>query len=241
MTSLKQITSRVKEYEYIIASVIGLVMLIILSSIFLLPNISKSNEIFFQKTQLEDTLNRLKKKKSALETMDGDLYRQTLQKVTSVLPVSRDYVSLFSTIDRLSQVTGVLIDSPSFQFGVISTKSANLISSGGSAYTIKIDMSVEGTTVQINNFMKALADLQGRIITIDTIQWSYLENSMNQISISGYAYYYPLGNTIASVRTPLPEMDKGQKTLFDQFSSVPTPSNAGDYSDIQTGKDDLFK
>lgn len=241
MISTKRITNRIKEFEYIIASIIGLVVILFLSSIFLLPNISRSNEIFFQKTQLEDTLNHLKKKKSTLEAMDGDTYRQTLQKITSVLPVSRDYVSLFSTIDRLSQVTGVLINNPSFQFGVISTKSANLISSGGSAYTIKIDMSIEGTNVQINNFMKALADLQGRIITIDSIQWAYEENSMNQISISGYAYYYPLGNTIASIRTSLPEMNKGQKQLFDQFGSVPVPNNEGDYSDIQTGTDNLFR
>ena len=114
---------KLKKYEIIGVSSLVILSVLALSYYFLLPNLRKAQEIFSQQKQLRARLTILRKKDELLSTIDSKVYQENINKLTGILPGSKDYVSLFNTFDNLQIESGVTILKTDLQLGSISTQS----------------------------------------------------------------------------------------------------------------------
>lgn len=241
--SLSSVFTILKTYEIFIASIVLLVGLLFGTVLFLFPNVKKVQEVFSQKQQLDERYAVLKRKDSQLNTMSEQDYTQFLLRMERIIPQSKDFVSLFSTFDALEQKTNVTITQTEFQFGVVSTNSAQLIKSSlAGAYVVPFRAVVSAPVERISLFLDTLSDLSGRYLTAEDVQWSFSSDSVIKMSLSGQAYFLPISGKIGAIDAPIPALTVAQQTLFDEIMSLPLPQtdiSVGDPVDI--GKTNLFE
>jgi len=115
-----------RKYEILIASTLVIITVIILTYIFLIPNIYKATKMSNDQKSLRIRISSLKKKDNNLSSIDFTKYSNALPKVYKVLPLTKDYVSFFLRFDELQSNTGITLDSTTFQLGVISSESATI-------------------------------------------------------------------------------------------------------------------
>ncbi|MBI3955524.1 hypothetical protein HY338_03700, partial [Candidatus Gottesmanbacteria bacterium] len=110
---------KIKKYEIIGVSSLVVLVVIALSYSFLLPNFRKAREIYSKQRELRTRLTILRKKAELLSSIDGKVYQDNINKLTSILPGSKDYVSLFNTFDNMQLKSGVTILRTDLQLGTI--------------------------------------------------------------------------------------------------------------------------
>lgn len=231
-----------RRYEFLIASAVVILVVFLLSFVLLLPNFNRANTIFRQQADLKQRLDNLKKKDSALVSVDYQYYKDNFGKVSLVLPESKDYVSLFSTFDALEQKFGVSVVRTDFQLGVVSTNSAKLSKAPNSAaFLLPINIEVMGKLPQLLNFIKALSDFSGRFMTLSAAQWTQKGENILLLTLSGKAYFYPLPTTLGSIDTPLPKIDKQTEEILTKIAQIQLSSDAQDLDKVAVGKKDLFQ
>ena len=121
--------AKIRLYEKLIASALLLAAILVATVTFLIPNILKVQEIVSEKEQLNERYTVLKRKDAQLTGIDAQMYTGFLTRMKRIVPESKDFVSLFTTFDSLEKKTNVIIAQTDFQFGVVSTNSAQLIKS----------------------------------------------------------------------------------------------------------------
>lgn len=232
-----------KKYDLILASILVILAVVILSAIYLYPNFAKAQEIYSQEKSLRSKLTTLRKKLDLLTSLDQNLYEKNIGKLNRIMPVSKDYVSLFDTLDSLQNQSGVTVTSTVLQLGDISTASAKLKKTTTSmAYDVPITIEVIGSLEKLQNFIKDLKNLSGRIITLKEITWGRSVNETLQVSLKGYAYFYPIAGTIGSIDTPLNEVDREKGDLLDKVNEVSLEGEAlADDFPVESGKVNLFE
>ena len=230
-----------QKYEIILAGSVLFLVSIILSWAFLLPNISKARLIFGQQSQLRTRLDKLKAKDKLMSSLDYQYYQENLPRINQVLPLSKDYVSLFTTFDQLQAKTGILIAKTNFQLGMISTSSASIVKTSGTTVIMPITLEVVGGQMQLDEFMKSLSDYSGRILTVDNIQLGITEDRLIKAKLSGNAYFYPPPATLGSIESPLPMVDNAKEDILKKIADYPLPvSREDEGKTIPVGKKDLF-
>lgn len=231
-----------RKYEIIIAGIVVFFVVIGLSILFLLPNFAKAQMIFSQQRQLEKRLVVLKTKDRLLSSFDYQYYKENMPKISQVLPLFKDYVSLFNTFDALQVKTGVVILRTELQLGVISTSSANLArNAGNNATALPIALEVNGNASQLQSFMQSLTDLTGRILTIDEVQLNFKEGDLLQARLTSKAYFYSPPTTIGGVASPLSPLNSSLDALLKKIAENPLPpSEEDEVKDIVVGKKNLF-
>jgi len=244
MKNLLDFTTFFRRYEILLASGGIIIIVVVFSFKLLLPNFAKANNIFLQKADLKAKLGRLEKKYKALSSLDQNYYSASYSKFDYVLPKSKDYVTLFFTFDNLQTKTGVTILGTEFQLGEISTSSATLArSKGDSAYQVPMTVTVLGTPEQLENFMSALTDLSGRILTVDATSWEAQAGGFIQVTVVGNAYFYPPPKMIKSVDAPLPVIDKQGEEILSKVASLQVSSDEQsiETTAVNVGKKNLFE
>lgn len=241
--SFSSIITPVKTYELFIACIVLLVGLLFATVIFLYPNVKKVQEVVSQKQQLDERYAVLKRKDSQMNTMSEQAYAKFLLRMERIIPQSKDFVSLFSTFDALEQKTNVTIAQTEFQFGVVSTNSAQLIKSSlAGAYVVPFRAVVSAPIAQISQFLDSLSDLSGRYLTAEDVQWTFSTDTMVKMSLSGQAYFLPVSGKIGAIDTPIPALTVAQQKLFNEIMALPLPQteiSPGEPVDI--GKTNLFE
>ena len=244
MRQLKLLWSVIWKYETIFASIFVILIVIFLTFKLLLPNFGKANQIFLQYEELSNKQKRLEAKNILLTSLDENFYKTVYANFDGVLPKTKDYVTLFSTFDNLQSKSGVTILSTGFQLGTISTESAALKESKKSiAYQVPMVVEVIGTDTQFEDFMTALTDLSGRIITVESSQWKLAEGGYVQVNLKGYAYFYPQATTIRAVDQELPKLDGEDELITSQIHSniIVTQDLGIDERGVMVGKRNLFE
>ncbi len=242
MNKAKDYISYLRQYEFLLASLAVILVVLLLSLVLLLPNFNRANTIFRQQSDLKQRLDNLKKKDNTLTSLDYQYFKDNFGKVSQVLPESKDYVSLFSTFDKLEQKFGVSVVRTDFQLGVVSTNSAKLTKSPTSAaYLLPINIEVMGRLPQLLNFVKALSDFSGRFITLDQVQWTQKDEDILLFSLSGKAYFYPLPTTLGTIDSPLPKIEKQGEEILAKITKIEVASEPEDIGKVAVGKKDLFQ
>ncbi len=230
-----------KRYEILAVSGLAILAIVALSYYFLLPNFRKAQEIYSQQKLLRTRLIILRKKDELLSTIDGKVYSSNINKLTNVLPGSKDYVSLFNTLDNLQVKSGVTILKTDLQLGTISTVSSKLKKDTASpAFLMSVNLAIIGDLEQINKFINSLTDLSGRIMTINKISWGSSEDGLYTVSLEGNSYFYPLPSKIGAVDSPLVETDEKQQRILDQIAAMPLQIEDDNNISAPLGKPNLF-
>lgn len=235
--------SIIKKYDTILASMFVIIAVIFLSFLYLYPNFQKAQEIFSQQKNLRTKLTVLRKKYDLLTSLDNNLFQTNIAKLNNTLPESKDYVSLFETLDNLQSQANVVITRTDLQLGIVSTSSANLKKTTTSlAYDVPISVEVIGSLAEVNTFIKSLSNLSGRIMTLKSIQWSKTGEDSLQVLLKGYAYFYPIPAKLGSVDTALPELDKDKEDLLKKVDEVIVyTSEESESGSVDIGKTNLFE
>lgn len=230
-----------RTYEILISSALVICVTFALVFTLLIPNFAKSQQIFENERVLKVRLSQLKQKDEFLAKINYDSYQETLPKIFSVLPFQKDFVSLFDRFDQLQQKTGVTLSRSDFALGVISTGSAQLIKQTvKNSISIPMTMEVLGTKSQVQNFLDALVDLSGRIITITDIQWQLKEDGQMQALIKGKTFFALLPTTLGNIDTPLATLSKSKQGIFNTIAEIPTSLIQEEPQQIPVGKKNLF-
>lgn len=230
-----------KKYEIVGVSAFVILVILGLSISFLLPNFRKAQEIYSQQRVLRTRLTILRKKDELLSSIDGKVYQDNINKLTSILPGSKDYVSLFNTLDNMQVKSGVTILKTDLQLGSISTASGNLKKDkSSSAFLIPVKIDIIGDFDQINAFINSLADLSGRLMTMNKISWGTNEEGLYTVSLEGNSYFYPLPSKIGGVDSPLAETKDRDQKILDKVASIPFQIEEENNSFLPMGKQNLF-
>lgn len=230
-----------KRYELLAVSSLAILAILALSYFFLLPNFRKAQEIYSQQKLLRTRLTILRKKDELLSTIDGNVYKDNINKLTNILPGSKDYVSLFNTLDNLQSKSGATILKTDLQLGTISTVSSKLKKDTASpAFLISVNLAIIGDLEQINKFINSLTDLTGRILMINKISWGDSEDGLYTVSLEGNSYFYPLPSKIGGVDSPLSEPDEKQQKILDQIAAMPLQIEDDNNISVPLGKQNLF-
>lgn len=230
-----------KKYEILGVSVLAIAAIFALSYYYLLPNFRKAQEIYSQQKLLRTRLTILRKKDELLSTIDANVYKDNINKLATILPGSKDYVSLFNTLDNLQSKSGVTILKTDLQLGTISTVSSKLKKDIASpAFLMSVNLAIIGDLEQINLFINSLTDMTGRIILINKISWGDNEDGLYTVSLEGNSYFYPLPSKIGGVDAPLVDTDEKQQEILDQIASMPLQIEGENNISIPLGKPNLF-
>lgn len=233
----------IKTYEMFLACIVLLIGLLVATVFFLFPNVQKVREILSEKQQLDERYTVLRRKDSQLSGMNERTYTEFLLRMERVVPQSKDFVSLFSTFDALEQKTNVTISQTEFQFGVVSTDSAQLIKSSlAGAYVVPFRAIVNAPVEQISVFLDSLSDLSGRYLTVEDVQWAFMTDTSVKMNLSGQAYFLPVSGKIGAVDSSVPALTVAQQELFDTILAMELPQAATASGDpIDIGKPNLFE
>lgn len=243
MNGKKHFLFVLKQYEVLITSLLVIFAVIILGFLFLLPNFGKAQEIYQEQNVLRTRLENLDKKDKDLGKIDDQYYKITLPKINAVLPETKEYVSLFSTLDSLERESGVSITRTNFSLGSVSTNSAKLTKIAGlSAYPLPLSLSVIGGSSSVIKFMEGLNSLTGRIITLDQIEWTYKSLDIFEVTFVGNAYFYPYPQTIGSLYKPVPILDKKHEDLLARIAEIKQNVSAEtEIGNVSVGKKNIFQ
>ena len=239
----KNISFLIKQYEFAVTTAIVLVVVFLLVIKLLIPNLIKISQINSDSKKLKANIQLVEKKDKILTTIDDGNLQNNFVKLNYVMPASKDYVLLFSTLDELQKKTGVEITRTDFELGTVSTTSGRLKKNNTSnSNMIPISFEILGTIDQIRLFINSLSDLSGRLITINSIKLEVSEIGLVKASMNGNTYYNPLPKTLGKVESPIPEFNKNYEEIFKSITENQYPveviSETGE--DIQIGKENLF-
>lgn len=233
----------IRQYEIIIVSAIILLLVIIFSYVFLLPNLNRVQLIFRQQKELTKKIANLKQKDSFLSSLDYAYYKDVFAKMNYILPENKDYVSLISTFEKLERASGVSIVKTEFQLGVVSTPSARLIKApvaGG--YLLPIGIELSGNKDAVEKFFDVLYKFDGRLMAVEDIQWTGKEDGTFQVSLKGQSYFYPLPQALGSVDTPLPKIGGEQEKILAEIAKMEISSTGeAETGKVTLGKKNLFQ
>lgn len=240
MKSIGYVPFTIRRYERIIASCVVLAAIVVLTVLFLLPNIGKANEIISEREALQKRVASLQKKQSALKTIDIETYKSTYKKLQQVLPERKEFISLFSALDTLEGITGVSILRTDFLASEATTSASK--ASGSLAYTMPLEFEIVGERSQMEKFFEAVTSLSTRLIAIDEMQLQYVDATLVKAQIRATAFYYTPPSKIGSVDAQLPVISGDSDALIKQLATISfqeSPLEVED--DITQGKKNVFE
>ena len=233
----------IRKYEFLLTSTSVLFFIIFLTFKLLIPNLIKASEIHKNGQILKSRFSTLENKEKILSGIDEKSMRENFVKLNFVLPASKDYVLLFTTLDQLQQKSGVSITRTDFELGNVSTNSAKFKNNPkGDSFVTPISVEIIGTIEQIKEFINQLSNLSGRLILIDNIKLTLLDFGLIKASMNGNTYFNPLPKSLGAVESKIPEFNQNYQELFNQIleNQYPLEILEEDKDNIPVGKNNLF-
>lgn len=237
------ILSIIRKYEFLLTSTAVLFIIIFLTFNLLIPNIIKAGEIHKNGQILKSKFSILEEKAKILAGIDEKSMRENFFKLNFVLPISKDYVLLFATLDQLQQKSGVSITRTDFELGNVSTSSAKFKKNPKEdSFVTPISVEIVGTIEQIKEFINQLSSLSGRLILIDNIKLTLMDFGLIKASMNGNTYFNPLPKSLGAVEAKIPDFNQNYQELFNQIleNQYPLEVLEEDKDNIPVGKNNLF-
>src|SRR3989338_3730454 len=204
-----------RRYEILAAAAIVLSVVTFLTSVALIPNIKTAIQIKREQEILTEKLTVFGKKEAILFAQYSSLLATDLSSLTRILPSSKDYVSLFSTLDSIEAKTGVRIIHTNFQLGSISSsQKAVQKSTVRGALVIPVQIEIEGDYASTLAFFESMTDYSGRFMSADSIEWRFFPDRTIRSQILGKAYFYPIPEIIGNLDSPLPMLTSEHEEIL---------------------------
>ncbi len=196
----------IQDYKLYILSVTICIVVIILTSLFLIPNIQKIQDVIVKQKDSEDTRKRLEVKNNTLSSISKDEELELLKKLIFVLPEEKDVFSIFSGLDTLEKSSGLLVTNSGFKIGVVSTGSAQIQNVDPKIKYQSIDITYEvfGSKPQILGLLQALTSFKTRLFTAKNLNVAYQDQDHVSASFVLSAYYLPFPAQLGSAGSALP-------------------------------------
>ena len=182
------------------------------------------NVIAMQQTlrQLSGDIAALRQKTSVLATLDEVALRDNLLTLASAVPPDQSPETILSTIDGVSQETGVLLkDFQILNVGSLSTESAKKRTKyeadlGSSVLDVMV--TVDGSYQQVLEFLASAGSVR-RLFHIVSFN---LSSSVTGIAarITLRAFYFPYPSKVGSVLQPIPALSSEQEATIARVAGM---------------------
>ena len=180
----------IKKYEFLLTGAVVFIFVLFLTIKLMIPNIIKAGEIHNEKIALEKKLENLERKNKLLMSSDDKLLKENFVKLNYVIPESKDYSLLFTTLDTLQERLGISITRTDFELGSVSTTSALIAKNNlNGSFVIPITLEVIGTTEQLQSFLSHLSDLSGRLISLEGVKILLINPGLVKATLTGKTYF----------------------------------------------------
>jgi len=237
-----------REYSvYLLPTVVVLVLILVTMYV----AIPKLQEIFELNANIEtqqEQLIQLKKKRVLLQSISRNEVIERIKTTSSAIPSEKDAGTVIATIEGVSTLHQIGLDSLSLSPGSVSSDSAKtpLPTVHGSLGTpaFPVNIHVRGDKVQFGQFLKSIQEAR-RLFDISEATVTYFPDAQNFVSadLVLYAYYVPPITTISAIETPIIEITQEEQTLLAkvaQFPEIGIQFTVGQTPPEAVGKTNLF-
>ncbi len=249
---MKAVQKFIKKYTIFIIPVVGVLIVIFLSVQILLPTFEKVMNLQTEIESLSVKLEKLIKKRAALEAISSDNTKDLYQNAETALPSEKDSASILFGIGNLSSQTQWIIETISFAPGLVSSASAAKTKGEGpkvieqikGANVINVSLNGRGTVDQYREFVNKLFTGR-RLFDVASVNINFLNDNQNSVKaiFNTYAFYLPPITRIGDVESELPQITDEEKKFLAQIAVYPVISDMAvelSGNAIPIGKNDLF-
>ena len=223
MNTSVQIRKFIRKYQGIIVSVC-----IILGSLAggiwgILPAIGVVFGMRDETAQVQRQVDTLRTKANILDAIDEDTYSQYLTDLTLAVPPDKSLTSVFSTIDGLSNMTGVtLSDFVVAKPGLVATGSAEAQSSEekeiGSSL-LPFNLTVTGTYDQVHNFLEQANNVR-RFFRVRNFDIAFNGEDLS-VKLGMDAFYKPFPTSLGSPQQAIEPLAQNDQDTIMQIQALP--------------------
>lgn len=245
-----------EKYKVYLLPGVLVTVIFIISIYFVFPT---TKGIFEKQKELEtkqEQLNKLKKKRVLLQSLDRNVVLSNLKDIRIALPEEKDAASIFISLENLTQDRQLGIDAMSLSPGVVSTDSAKKdkttatpaiqVKTRKGVDSLPVNTQVRGSTQQIIDLVNGIHTSR-RIFDIENVSLKYFPDSEDFLGAELVLHTYFLApiTQIGSVESPIVEITANEKALLAQIASFPDVSSLRTTENEQlvsqqVGKTDLF-
>jgi Tfp pilus assembly protein PilO len=221
MTSYKRLFH---QYQHLAVSVGIFIVIIVGVMAGLYPAVVSITSMRSSTAKITDELNVLREKVSLLESVDEITYRSYLTDLALAVPTDKSLTSLFSTIDGLSQSTGVTFSNFTLvKPGSIATESAKKQSNEerkvGSNF-LPFTLTVTGTYEQIRTFVERSITVR-RFFRIRSFSILFTTAEVISVEMGMDAYYAPLPTNLGSSQQAISPLSPQDEATISRIASLP--------------------
>lgn len=240
-SSTRSAIAILKLYQSIILPGFILIVVIWLTTRYLLPNIDKIQALIEEQKGQEQKLTQLTGKLSTLSGANKDEELDTLKKIVAVIPEEKDAFSIFDGLDTIEKDSGVVVLNSDFRVGIVSTESAQVLVRQKAKYpSIDINFDLIGSSDQVISFLKELDEFRTRLFGTKEIAITVNSDKTMTGTFVLSAYYLPFPETLGNPDSPLPQVSARQQEIKTKIAEVSVPKGPED-NDAIIGKPNLFQ
>jgi len=226
--------------------IVTVIIIVTLSSTLLKSKIQDILVVKDQISQSQEVLDKITKKIEILQKVDYVSLTEKNTKLKQTLPSSKNIPQVLSTLEIITNNSGMELVLLKVNPGEISTPSASTNNNTMPQFkdSYDIELSLLGSYEKLITLVKDL-DRTNPVFLIENISISNAAKketdfSNDQISalVKINAFYYPELVTIGKVSDSLPILDKNKEELLSQFQSFQTYSQT--IEKVPTGKKNPF-
>lgn len=233
MTSYKKLFH---QYKNIVVSAVIFIIIIVGIMVGYFPAIQAIISMRTNAAEISKQLDVLRAKSQLLDSIDENTYKQYLQELALAVPTDKSLTSLFSTIDGLSEKTGVTFsDFTLSKPGSIATESAKKQSNEekkvGSSF-LPFTLTVTGTYEQIRKFVEASISVR-RFFRIRSFSIVFTSAEVISVQMGMDAYYAPLPTNLGSSQQAIEPLNAQDEAVINKIASLQVLSQQSPTEDGQ--------
>ncbi len=221
MKDLKKFWKAYKEVVISVALMLGVLIGVIFG---VYPVVLKILEMQNASAIISKNNRALQTKVALLESIDEETYKQYLRELAYAVPTDKSLSSLFSTIDGLSTLTGVLLsDFVLERPGSIASDSAKRQTGEekklGNNF-LPFTLTVSGTYEQINAFVAESIRVR-RFFRIRSFDITFSSSGTISTRMGMDAYYAPLPTQLGSAGKAIEQITEEDEKIISKISALP--------------------
>ena len=221
MNQYKKLLKKYQGFALSISIVIGICIGVFVG---LKPAIISIQAMRDSSNDLGKQITILEQKATILDAIDETTYKNYLADLSLAVPTDKSLTSLFSTIDGLSNESGVSLSNFTLaKPGAIATDSAKRLSNeerkAGSSF-LPFTLTVSGTYEQIRRFVENSIQVR-RFFRIRFFSITFDQKETISVNMGMDAYYAPLPTNLGSVQQTIEPLSVSDQAVIEKVMSFP--------------------
>lgn len=193
-----------------------------------IPGIRATRDLYDSLKAVERDTGALKGKLALLEALNEEDIRDRLILLVSAVPQEKSVPTVFSTIEGLSQQTGVsIIDLSLASPGTLASISATIRQSASEkkigASALPFVLTASGTYDQIRGFVGKINAIR-RIFDVTNFDISISATGVTQVRLALTAFYQPLPTKVGSVQAAVTPLSQKEEAILAKIVQYPDVS-----------------